>query len=288
MSLKNFILSREFLRHFGLAIAIFVAILLILLIWLNIYTRHGQAREVPLLVGKDMDQAAEIARNHKLRLFVTDSVYTGMVPKGCIAEQTPPAGHKVKKNRRINITINAFNPEMAVVPNLVGLSLRQALSTVATAGFETGRLIHTPDISVDFVLKQMHNGLEIAPGDTIQKGSQIDLVLGSGLSSRRTPVPNLIGKTLDAAREQILISSLNLGTFVYDSTILTAIDTLSAFVYKQNPEYNEEGTLQLGSTVYLWLSIDSLKLPVDSTLLMITDTIPGNLQLLMSELPDSL
>ena len=64
MSLKNFILSREFLRHFGLAVAIFVAILLILLIWLNIYTRHGQAREVPLLIGKEMEQAAEIARTH--------------------------------------------------------------------------------------------------------------------------------------------------------------------------------------------------------------------------------
>lgn len=288
MSLRTFILSKDFFKHFGLAVAIFVAIMLILLIWLNIYTRHGQAREVPLLIGKDMDQAAEIVRKDRLRLFVTDSVYTGMVPKGYIAEQTPPAGHKVKKNRRINITINAFSPEMAVVPNLVGLSLRQALSTVTTAGFETGRLMHTPDISVDFVLKQLHNGVEIAPGDTIQKGSQIDLVLGSGLSSRRTPVPNLIGKSLDQAREQILFASLNLGTFVYDSTIVTALDTLSAFVYKQNPEYNEEATLQLGSTVYLWLSIDSLRLPVDSTLLVKPDTIPVNPGLLITEPPDSL
>ena len=32
-------------------------------------------------------------------------------------------------------------------------------------------------------------------------------------------------------------------------------------------------TLQLGSSIYLWLTIDSAKIPVDSTLL-VSDTIP--------------
>ncbi len=289
MSLKNFILSKLFVKHLGLAIAIFTAVLLILLIWLNIYTRHGQTREIPSFIGRTLEEAEVIASKNKFRFVVTDSVYTTIVPRGTIAEQNPPAGMKVKKHRRINITINAFNPEMAEVPKLVGLSLRQALATITTAGFETGKLNYTPDISVDFVLKQLHNGTEIAPGDTIQKGSVIDLVLGSGLSSRRTLIPDLVGLHFEDARNQILSSSLNLGTFVYDNTILTEEDTLNAFVYKQNPEYIEEATLQLGSTVYLWLTVDSLKLPVDSTLLMLNDTISGftdNTDIM--QLPDSI
>ncbi|MDX9930252.1 MAG: hypothetical protein RBS37_10420, partial [Bacteroidales bacterium] len=60
----------------------------------------------------------------------------------------------------------------------------------------------------------------------------------------------------------------------------------NAFVFKQNPEYAEEATLQLGSTIYLWLTVDSLKLPVDSTLIMHNDTIRIELLTGLSNLHD--
>jgi eukaryotic-like serine/threonine-protein kinase len=275
MSLKNFIFSRDFLKHFGLAIAIFVGILFVLLLWLNIYTRHGQTREVPYFIGSTLEEAEDLAQRHKFRLVVSDSVYTNLVPAGAIAEQNPVPGHMVKKHRKITITLNAFNPEMAVVPNLVGMSLRQAHSILTTAGFETGTRTFVPDISVDFVLKQMHNGVEIFAGDTLQMGAVIDLVLGNGLSSRRTNIPNLIGLNLNEAITAVISSRLNVGTYVYDNTVVNGIDSLVAFIYKQNPEYNEEATLQIGTGIYFWLTIDSLKLPVDTSLIIVTDTIPG-------------
>ena len=288
MSLKNFILSRVFLKHFGLAMAIFVSVLMILLLWLNIYTRHGQTRVVPSFIGLTVEEAEELSARNRFRFVVTDSVYTNTVAGGAIAEQNPSAGHSVKKHRKISVVINAFNPEMAIVPRLVGMSLRQAHATLTTAGFETGTRSFIPDISVDFVLKQMHNGREIVPGDTLQKGATIDLVLGNGLSSRRTYIPNLIGLNLEQAMNVIIASSLNLGTYVCDNTIQTALDTLAAFVFKQNPEFNEDATLQIGTGIYFWLTIDSLKLPVDSTLLMVPDTIPDlnheDVQLMMSRL----
>lgn len=112
-------------------------------------------------------------------------------------------------------------------------------------------------------------------GDSLQKGSVIDLVLGKGLSNQRTSVPDLMGMQLEPARNKILVSSLSLGTYVYDNTILKGEDTLNAFVYKQNPEFKEDASLQLGSAIYLWLTVDSAKMPIDSTLLMISDTIPS-------------
>jgi beta-lactam-binding protein with PASTA domain len=124
------------------------------------------------------------------------------------------------------------------------------------------------------VLNQRLNGKDIAAGDSIQKESVIDLVLGKGLSNQRSLVPDLVGMNLESARNNILSSSLNLGTYIFDNTIITAEDSTDAFVYRQNPEYNEENTLQLGSSIYLWLTVDSLKLPVDSTLLMLSDSIP--------------
>ncbi len=60
-----------------------------------------------------------------------------------------------------------------------------------------GLLKYKPDLSVDVVIDQQINGKKIVAGDSIQKGSVIDLVLGKGLSNQRTPVPELIGGFLD-------------------------------------------------------------------------------------------
>jgi eukaryotic-like serine/threonine-protein kinase len=278
MSLKNFLLSKVFFKNLGLAVAILVGSVMILLIWLNIYTRHGQARAVPDFYGLTMEETVKLAKKNKLRFQVMDSVYTTIVPRGCIAEQNPKPGFKVKKWRRIVLTVNAFNPEMVAAPDLVGLPIRQASSVLQSAGLEVGKRNYIPDLSVDFVIKQMHNGKEVAAGDSIQKGSVIDLVLGKGLSNERTSVPNLVGMKLERANNTLLYTSLNLGTYIYDSSIATAEDTLNAFVFKQNPEYRESARLQLGSAVYLWLTIDSTKLPVDSTQIVLPDTLKtGNI-----------
>jgi eukaryotic-like serine/threonine-protein kinase len=275
MSFKNFILSKVFIKNLGLAIAIVVGAVMILLIWLNFYTRHGQARPVPDFFGLTMEQTAKLAKKSRLKYQVIYSVYTTIVPRGCVAEQNPKAGFKVKKWRNIVLTINAYSPEMVAMPNLVDLPIRQAIAIIESSGFEMGQLRYKPDLSIDVVLEQLHSGKDVPEGDSLQKGSVVDLVLGKGLSNQRTPVPDLMGMTLEPARNKVLISSLNLGAFIYDNSIINREDSVRAFVYKQNPEYNEEASLQLGSAIYLWLTVDSAKLPVDSTLFIISDTIPA-------------
>jgi beta-lactam-binding protein with PASTA domain len=274
MSLKNFILSKLFLKNLGFAVIIAVAGVMILLIWMNFYTRHGQARPVPNFVGLTMEQTSRLARKSRLRYQIIDSIYTTTVPRGCIAEQNPKSGFKVKKWRNIVLTINAFHPEMVAMPNLVDLPLRQAKALVESSGLEIGLLKYRPDLSIDVVIDQQYNGRNIPEGDSIQKGSVVDLILGKGLSNQRTPVPDLLGMKLDPAKNKILVSSLNLGTFVYDNTIKNSADTINAFVYKQIPEFKGDVTLQLGSAIYLWLTVDPSKHSIDSAMI-VTDTIPA-------------
>jgi eukaryotic-like serine/threonine-protein kinase len=273
MNLKNFILSKVFLKNLGFAIVILVGFVMLLLIWLNLYTRHGQARPVPDFYGLTMEQTAKLAKKNKLRFHVIDSVYTTVVPRGCVAEQNPKPGFKVKKWRNIVLTINAFSPEMVAVPNLIDLPIRQAVALIESSGLKMGELRYKPDLSVNFVIEQLYNGKKIAEGDSLQKESVVDLVLGKGLSNQRTPVPILVGMHLEAAKSKIFVSSLNLGTYSYDNTILNADDTLNAFVYKQNPEYKPDASLQLGSAIYLWLTVDPAKYPKNSTLINSSDTI---------------
>jgi beta-lactam-binding protein with PASTA domain len=274
MSLKNFLLSKVFLKNLGLVVIIFVGLIMVLLIWLNFYTRHGQARPIPDFYGLTLEQTARLAKKNRLKYQVIDSVYTSLVPRGCVAEQNPKPGFKVKKWRNVVLTINAYNPEMVAMPNVVDLPIRQAIALIASTGLEMGELRYRPDLSIDVVIEQHYNGKNITEGDSLQKGSVIDLVLGKGLSNQRTAVPDLMGMALDPAREKILISSLNLGTYIYDNTIINSKDSLNAFVYKQNPEYKEEASLQMGSAIYLWLTVDSAKLHVNTLLNMDADSIP--------------
>jgi beta-lactam-binding protein with PASTA domain len=277
MSLKDFILSRIFLKHLIIAALIASGSVLILLLTLNIYTRHGQANPVPDFYGLTVEETEALAKKSKMKFQINDSVYTAIVPRGCIAEQHPKPGFRVKKWRKILLTINAFRPEMVTVPDLINLPLRQANSLIEGAGLVVGKKTYKPDLSIDIVLSQLHDGREIAPHDSLQKGSVIDLVLGKGLTNQATHVPDLTGMRFNQAKDRINGTSLNLGAYNFDNTVITAEDSLNAFVYKQNPEYREDATIQYGSSMYLWFTIDSLLLPVDSTLIVPGDTLfPGN------------
>ena len=274
MSIKNFFFSKIFLKNLGFAAVIIVGFIMALLIWLNFYTRHGQSRPVPNFIGLTMDQTVKLAKKSKLKYQIFDSVYTSEVPRGCIAEQNPVPGFKVKKKRNIMLTINAFNPEMVAMPNLINLPKRQAVALIESSGLELGTSRYIPDISFDVVLKQVYDGKEIQQGDSLQKGSVIDLVLGKGQSNQKTHIPDLIGMNLESANDRILGASLALVTYIFDNTVLSGKDSAVAFVYKQNPDFSIDATIQLGSSIYLWLTVDSARLPVDSAK-VITDTIPG-------------
>jgi beta-lactam-binding protein with PASTA domain len=273
MSLKEFFLSKIFLKNIGLAAIILIVVITILLLWLNIYTRHGQAKPVPDFFGLTIQETDALAKKSKMKYQIIDSVYTTLVLRGCVAEQNPKPGFKVKKWRTISLTINAFRPEMVAMPNLINLPLRQANSLIESSGLVIGKKSYKPDLSIDIVLSQLHDGKEITSGDSLVKGSIVDLVLGKGYSNQTTSVPDLLGMTLEEATDRINGTSLNLGAFNFDNSIKTTEDSLKAFVYMQKPEFIEDATIQYGRFMYLWLTLDSLKLPVDSTMIVAGDTI---------------
>ena len=82
---------------------------------------------------------------------------------------------------------------MVAMPNLIDLPNRQAIALIESSGLEMGQSKYKPDLSIDIVIEQLYNGKKITEGDSLQKGSVVDLVLGKGLSNQRTSVPDLIG-----------------------------------------------------------------------------------------------
>jgi eukaryotic-like serine/threonine-protein kinase len=257
----QFLLTKVFLKNLLRALGIFVGLMIIVLIYLRIYTHHNQALSVPDFTGLTFDQAEKLATDKKLRVSIMDSVYIQSVPRGSMVEQNPSPGFKVKKNRTIFLVMNAINPEKITMPDVVGVSIRQAKAILETAGLTVGRIRYVPDIAMNEVLHQQTGGRDIVMGTSIIKGSRIDLVLGNGLSDQLTYVPDLFGQTLMIAEKKVFESYLNVGAIIYDNSILNLQDSMRAKVFRQKPE---PGNIGMGSSVDIWLTISSDLVPMDT------------------------
>ncbi len=232
-----------------------------MLIFLRHYTHHSETLPVPDVRKLPVREAGKLLQDKKMRWQVSDSVYLTSVKPGTVVNQNPEPGFKVKENRNVFLTINALAPEKVKMPNVVGVSLRQAKTMLESQGLTIGKMTYVPDIAQNNVLKQLYKGREIGKGTEIVKGSEIDLVLGRGLSDERTSVPDLLGSTLSEARDNLTKYSLNLGVMIYDNTVVTSADSVKAFVFRQKPEAAPDATLQLGSSIDVWLTVDETKKP---------------------------
>ena len=174
--LKNRTIQNHLIYAFG---GLFLALLLIFLI-LQIYTRHGRELTTPSFSGLSIEDAQELAHKHSLHFLINDSTFTPGKEPGAIIDQNPSAGTNVKVNRTIFLTINAKKPVKIKMPNVVGVSLRQAEAILQREGLHLARKKYVPDMARDYVLRQQYKGKDIPTGTKVIKGSGIDLVLGTG------------------------------------------------------------------------------------------------------------
>ena len=265
MDFFRFLLTKQFLRHLGLAAALTLILLLGTLLWLKIYTHHGKTIVVPDLTGLTVEEVDDVTSSRHLRFEVIDSVFSMEMPRGTVIKQNPNPTSRVKKNRKIFLTMNAVNPEMVSMPQLIGLSFRQARLALQNAGLVQGSITYKPDFAKNNVLQQMHGDSVINEGTEIAKGAVIDLVLGMGLSSQTTRVPNLVGLGLAEATEIISDYYLNLGAITYDESFEEAQDSSEARVWRQYPDYDEFKRLNMGMEIDIWLTLDSALIPLSDS-----------------------
>ena len=237
------------------AVVFFAVLLIAATVILGIITHHGQTIEVPDLTNMSVDNARHEASREDLRIEVIDSIYVRRMQKGAVYSQNPKAGTKVKKGRRIMLTINAMNAKKVSMPNLVGYSMRQAKAELNARGLALGKLVYVNDIATNNVLRQIYHNREIRPGRQIETGSEIDLQVGLNPSDNMTYVPNVKGMKYLRAVDAVHDNSLNLGKVVFDKTVKNYTDSLNATVYKQSPGASKSPLL-MGSDVTIHLSLD--------------------------------
>lgn len=185
----NFIRSKVFLINIGLALLAIVVLSVIALQWLKESTNHGEFIEVPDLSKLSVMEMRGVIEDANLRYEVLDSAnFNPDYPRFSIIEQDPPAGNKVKENRKIYITVNPSGYKKVTVPNIIQVTQRNAESMLRAVGLDVERITYIDELGRDMVYYIRHKGKRINPGDKIQKTSKIELVCGNGTITGRAKV----------------------------------------------------------------------------------------------------
>lgn len=264
MSLKNFIFSRTFLKNILISIGVSIFLIIVVLASLRSYTSHGKGYPVPDLRGMSEEEYSQALRSEGLKYKILDSVFVGEENPGTVVDQVPKPGFMVKKNRTVFLTLNASAPEQVRMPKLRDISFRQAQALIENLGMKIGNIRFIPSEYNDLVLGAYVGYHEIRQGEMVSKGTVIDLVVGSGANLEKTPVPYLIGMAVEEARSAIFDAMFNPGAIIYDESVLTAEDSLNVKVWRQKPDPRETQSIEMGTSVDLWVTINPEKItPVE-------------------------
>lgn len=183
MTIKEFFSFRAN-RYFWLNLLAMVVVLAGVIIgvlqWLDVYTRHGEAVVVPDVKGLSVSQAEEVFRTRGLVCQVVDSTYRKELTPGCIIDVNPTEGQKVKEGRIIYLTINTLNIPPKTVPDVAdNSSLRQAEARLLAAGFKLAA-IDTVRGEQDWVYGVKYNGRLLERDEQVPTGASLVLVVGNG------------------------------------------------------------------------------------------------------------
>ena len=177
---KRSVLNNIFVRNFIALIIVTVVLVAAVLSWLNFYTQHGKAVEVPDVKGISVEIAEPFFTKNKLKYLVIDSVFNKNAIPGSIAETTPPVGSMVKEGRTIYLKVNSFLPNLIPVPDVMDTSQRQALAMLRSLGFEKIDIKIVPGIHRELVMGLESRGVSLEAGERISTDMPLSLLVSSG------------------------------------------------------------------------------------------------------------
>lgn len=152
---------------------------------------------VPNVVGMTYEQARPLMDEAGLILEIEAEQFHAEFAAGLIVRQNPAADRTVRQGRSVKVVLSR-GPEMGVVPDVTGLSLREARIAVTQAGYTLGEEFD------DFASPATVNSVtaqEPLPGTQAQIGTPIHLWVSriAALADQTVVVPDFRGRSVDDA-----------------------------------------------------------------------------------------
>ena len=199
-------------------------LIILILYWITnsvlmpIITRHGEEFVLPNFINQKLVEAQLELEELGLGYNIAAEEFSPGKEKGIILSQYPIPGTKVKSERAIKFVIS-LGQKLVPIPELAGLSVRQAILDLETAGLELGEIAwaHSDTLPEKVVVFSYPAGFTEIP-----LGSPVNIMVNRGRASNFTYMPRVVGMQLSEAEllleEKIL--KLSLVTYRRDENYL--------------------------------------------------------------------
>lgn len=169
-------------------------------------------RPLPDLVGLTLEQATSTLQQLGLVLQQADPVFDEIVPVGIVISWMVPeqpglrAGDTVTADTTISVVLSA-GPQPRAVPNLTGMTIEQATSTLQPLGLVLAQLEpeFSNTIAAGLIARQ-----DLPTDTSVDRDAVISVALSKGPDL--VAVPPLGGLTLQQAKDTLAAAGLALGT----------------------------------------------------------------------------
>lgn len=220
------------------------------------YSRTGQEFPVPDITGYNIERAREILEAEG---FVMSDEITEKTdydnPAGKILVQYPKAGANCKLGRNIFVTVSTGALPVAV-PKLIGLSPQDAEYRIAESRLFLDSVLY--EFSTQFP-EGVVMGQSLVVNDSAAIGDSIYIVVSVGRHPTEFIIPEVKGKLLDIAAEELSKGGFKISEIVY----MKNEDYLPYTVLDQRPDPGE--IVFQGAEVKLLVSTLTEPADTDST-----------------------
>lgn len=180
-------------RFFKITLALFFAVVLLDRVVMPIIVKHAWDMKVPEVVGLTVEEAQAKLKKADLGLKIVSQIYDPNQPQGIILSQMPEPRSTVKRDRAVRVQISK-EADMTYVPELNGVSLRQAEISLADWGLSIGELAwqFSDTLPENFVVASLPE-----VGTRIPYGTPINLIVNKSPSADSVDVPYVVGKYME-------------------------------------------------------------------------------------------
>jgi len=182
----------------------------------------GRSILVPNLVGRDLDQAAKVARDAGLDLLAEKGRdrYDEKVPAHAVLLQSPSVGSFVKPGQTVRVVLS-LGPRSIRVPDLTGLSPRAASLMLSRASLALGAVSAEREAQAAGITSQSPS-----PDAPAADGAPVGVLVNRGAPDRLFVMPDLVGRDAEHERERLTQLGFKVGAIHYDDYEGLAPDTI--------------------------------------------------------------
>ena len=163
------------------------------------YVHLGDELEMPDVTEMTIEEATALLQQQGFIVIAADSIYDANYPKGTVVEQNPYPFSRVKKGRHVYLTIS-IGKKPIIMPNLFYKSPRDAELILKSYGLKMGYKNYEYN---DFAVEGVVIGQSYPQGQKVKRGTKINITISLGPFPTVKTVPEVVGKSLSAAKKQL-------------------------------------------------------------------------------------